>query len=282
MATSAIKPTYVVRSERVIDAEPRELWRYRELFLLLVKRDFVASYKQTVLGPLWFFIQPFLASLVYIVIFGQIAKLPSSSLPPLVYYMSGFIGWNYFANCLIQISYTFMSNGGLFKKIYFPRLILPLSQIANNLLSFAAQFLVLLAVIAFYNLSGRSVQLSLKIWALPFVLLTMAVFALGLGCMVTAATVKYRDLTILIGYTVNLWMFASLVVYPRESVPANLQWLFTINPMATLIECYRSSIFDTEHAQTQNVLAALIIITIALIGGLWCFYRAEGNFTDSV
>src|ERR1700730_3749334 len=177
---NSAKPTYVVDADRLLSSHPRELWAYRELFLLLVKRDFGAAYKQTALGPLWFFVQPFLASLVFILVFSQIARLPTTELPPLVFYMSGIIAWNFFANCLTQVSYTFLGSGGLFRKIYFPRLVIPLSQITMNFLNFIGQLLVLFAVIGAYELSGRRIEIGLKILALPGILLAMALLALGL------------------------------------------------------------------------------------------------------
>jgi lipopolysaccharide transport system permease protein len=276
------KPSYVVEADKPLSSHPGELWAYRELYLLLVKRDFVAAYKQTLLGPLWFFVQPFLASLVFMVVFGQIARLPTTDLPPFVFYMSGIIAWNFFSNCLSQVSSTFLSSGGLFRKIYFPRLIVPFSQISMNFLNFIAQLLVLFAVIAYYELSGRRIDIGPKILALPGIILAMALLALGLGCLIASATVKYRDLNIVVGYTLQLWMFGSFVIYPRSMVPDNLQWLMNLNPMASFIECYRSSLFGTEHAQTQPAIIACAMTLILLVAGLWCFTRAEGTFTDSI
>lgn len=280
--SGAAQPTYVVDADKILSSHPRDLWAYRELYLLLVKRDFVAVYKQTVLGPLWFFVQPFLASLVFIVVFSQIARLPTTDLPPLVYYMSGIIVWTFFSNSLSQVASTFLSSGTIFRKIYFPRLIVPFSQISMNFLNFIGQLLVLLGVIACYKLGGHRIELSFKIIALPLVLADMALLALGLGCMIAAATVKYRDLNIVVGYTLNLWMYGSLVIYPRTAVPAHLQPLLALNPMASFVESYRSCLFDTEHTMVQPaVLATLMTIVIAIIG-LWCFAKAEGTFTDSI
>jgi len=276
------KPTYIVDADKLLSSHPKEIWAFRELFLLLVKRDFVAVYKQTVLGPLWFFVQPFLASLVFMVVFGQIARLPTTDLPPLVFYMSGIIAWSFFSNCLSQVAATFLGSGPLFRKIYFPRLIVPLSQITMNLLNFFAQFLVLLAVIAVFELNGRRIELGIKLLALPLVMGVMAVLALGIGCLIAAATVKYRDLNIIVGYTLNLWMYGSLVIYPRSAVPQNLLWLLALNPMASLIECYRSSIFGTEHTEVQPAIIATAITLVVVVAGLWCFAKAEGTFTDSI
>jgi lipopolysaccharide transport system permease protein len=281
-AAKARKPTYVVDANKLLSSSPKELWTYRELFILLVKRDFLAVYKQTVLGPLWFFVQPFLASLVFMVVFGQIARLPTTGLPPLVFYMSGIIAWSFFSNCLSQVAATFLSSGPLFRKIYIPRLIVPLSQITMNLLNFFAQFLVLLAVIAFFELRGVKIELGVKMLALPLILGVMAVLALGIGCLIAAATVKYRDLNIIVGYTLNLWMYGSLVIYPRSAVPSNLLWLLALNPMASLIECYRSSLFETEHTEVQPAIIATAITIVLAVAGLWSFAKAEGTFTDSI
>jgi lipopolysaccharide transport system permease protein len=279
---NSAKPTYIVEADKFLSSRPEDLWAFRELYLLLVKRDFIAVYKQTVLGPLWFFVQPFLASLVFIVVFSQIARLPTTNLPPLVYYMSGIIVWYYFSNCVSQVASTFLSSGSVFRKIYFPRLIVPFSQISMNFLNFIGQLIVLFGVIVCFELSGRRIELSLKILALPFILADMALLALGLGCLIAAATVKYRDLNIVVGYTLNLWMYGSLVIYPRSAVPANLQWLLALNPMASFVECYRSALFGTEHAAVGPAITATFMTFGIAVIGLWCFFKAEGTFTDSI
>jgi homopolymeric O-antigen transport system permease protein len=276
------RPSYVVEAGKTLDGHPRDLWAYRELFSLLVKRDFVAAYKQTALGPLWFFVQPFIASLTFLVIFSRIARLSTTDLPPLVFYMSGIIVWNFFSNCVSQVAYTFLLNATVFRKIYFPRLIMPLSQIGTNVLNFLPQLLVLFVVIGFYELSGRRIELSLRLFELPLILGLMALLALGLGCLIAAATVKYRDLTIVVGYMLNLWMYGSLVICPRSAVPANLHWLITLNPMASFVECYRSSLFGTEHANAQPLIIATAITLVVATVGVTCFKRAERTFTDTI
>src|SRR5580693_170579 len=276
------KPTYIVDADKQLSSHPKEIWAFRELFLLLVKRDFVAAYKQTVLGPLWFFVQPFLASLVFIVVFSQIARLSTTDLPPLVFYMSGIIVWSFFSNCLSQVAYTFLTNGPIFRKIYFPRLIMPLSQIGTNVLNFIPQLAVLFLLIGFYNLTGRGIELSPRLLALPLILGLMALLALGLGCLIAAATVKYRDLTIVVGYMLNLWMYGSLVICPRSAIPPSLSWLVALNPMASFVECYRSSLFGTEHAQVQPTITAIVITLLVATVGIACFKRAERTFTDTI
>ena len=276
------RPSYVVEPGKLHHSHPKDLWAYRELFLLLVKRDFVAAYKQTALGPFWFFVQPFIASLAFLVVFSQIARLSTTDLPPLVFYMSGIIVWNFFSNCVSQVAYTFLLNAPVFRKIYFPRLIMPFSQIGTNLLNFIPQLAVLFVVIGFYEFSGRGIDLSPRLFVLPLVLGLMALLALGLGCLIAAATVKYRDLTIVVGYMLNLWMYGSLVICPRSAVPANLSWLVTLNPMASFVECYRSSLFGTEHAQAEPLVIAIAITLVVATVGIACFKRAERTFTDTI
>ena len=276
------RPSYVVEPGKLLHSHPKDLWAYRELFLLLVKRDFVAVYKQTALGPFWFFVQPFVASLAFLVVFSQIARLSTTDLPPLVFYMSGIIVWNFFSNCVSQVSYTFLLNAPVFRKIYFPRLIMPLSQIGTNVLNFIPQLAVLFVVIGFYALSGRRIELSPRLLELPLILGLMALLALGIGCLIASATVKYRDLTIVVGYMLNLWMYGSLVICPRTAVPEHLSWLVTLNPMASFVECYRSSLFGTEHAQVQPFIVAIVITLLVATVGIACFKRAERTFTDTI
>ena len=273
---------YVVEPGKLLDSNPRDLWAYRELFALLVKRDFVAAYKQTALGPFWFFVQPFVASLTFIVVFSQIARLSTTDLPPLVFYMSGIIVWNFFSNCVSQVAYTFLLNGQIFRKIYFPRLIMPLSQVGTNALNFLPQLAVLFVVVAFYELTGRGIELSPRLLTLPLILGLMALLALGLGCLIAAMTVKYRDLTIVVGYMLNLWMYGSLVICPRSAIPQSLSWLVALNPMASFVECYRSSLFGTEHAEVEPTITAIVITLVVATVGIVCFKRAERTFTDTI
>jgi lipopolysaccharide transport system permease protein len=257
-----------------------DLWTYRDLFFLLTKRDLLGTYKQTVLGPLWFFVQPFFASLVFSVVFGLIVRVSTGSLPFLVFFMTGFITWSLFFNCVNQVSQTFLINRHIFQKIYFPRMIVPLSQITVNVLNFAAQFGVLLVIIGFYNLTGTHIQLSSRMIFIPLILLCLTTFALGLGCLIASWTVRYRDLNMLVGYGLQLWMYMSCVFFPESIVPANLRWLVDLNPMAMLILALRSCLFGVEH-YVLSIPALLVLVVIAIIG-LWSFARTERNFTDTV
>lgn len=278
--TSVRKPTYVVSAKALLLSNPTELWNYRDLFFLLTKRDLLATYKQTVLGPLWFFMQPFFASLVFSIIFGVIVRVPTSGLPFLVFFMTGFITWNLFFNCVSQVSQTFLISRHIFQKIYFPRLIVPLSQVTVNFLNFAAQFGVLLVIIGFYNLTGTHIALSPRMIFIPIILVCLTTFALGLGCLIASWTVRYRDLHMLVGYSLQLWMYISCVLFPESIIPANLRWLVDVNPMAMLILATRSCLFGIEH-YVLSIPALLVLVVIAIVG-LWSFARAERNFTDTV
>lgn len=280
-STSSLRrPTYVVSAKAWLLSRPLDLWTYRDLFFLLTKRDLLATYKQTVLGPLWFFMQPFFASLVFSLVFGMIVRVSTGSLPFLVFFMTGFITWNLFFNCVNQVSQTFLINRHIFQKIYFPRMIVPLSQITVNLLNFAAQFGVLLLIIGFYNVTGTHIALSSRMIFIPLILLCLTTFALGLGCLIASWTVRYRDLNMLVGYGLQLWMYMSCVFFPESIVPANLRWLVDLNPMAMLILALRSCMFGVEH-YVLSVPALLVLLVVAATG-LWCFARAERNFTDTV
>jgi len=278
--TNIRKPTYVVSANARLVSNPAELWAYRDLFFQLTKRDLLASYKQTVLGPLWFFAQPFFASLIFSIVFSQIARLPTTNLPPLVFYMASFITWNFFHNCVNQVSQTFLLNRQIFQKIYFPRMIVPLSQISVHLLNFAMQFGVLLLLIGFYNLTGVHVGLSLGMVFIPAILLCMIVLALGLGCLIASWTIRYRDLNMLVGYGLQLWMYMSCVAYPASIIPENLCWQIELNPMAILMTDFRSCLFGTESI-AYSAVSALVLLLVAGIG-LWSFASAEKTFTDTI
>jgi lipopolysaccharide transport system permease protein len=279
-SSSLRKPTYVVSAKAWLLSRPVDLWTHRDLFLLLTKRDLLATYKQTVLGPLWFFVQPCFASLIYSIVFGVIIRISTSGLPPLVFFMSGFITWSFFSNCVTQVSQTFMTNRHIFQKIYFPRMIVPLSQVTVHFLNFVAQFGVLLLIIGIYNLTGTRVELSPRMVFIPLIIFCMGLLALGLGCWIASWTVKYRDLHMLVGYCIQLLMYVSCVIFPESMVPRFLRPAIDFNPMAMLILAFRSCLFGVEH-YVLSLPALLVLILISLIG-LWSFASVERTFTDTV
>jgi len=264
------------------DVDLREIWRYRDLIALFVWRDFVAVYKQTVLGPLWYLIQPLLTTLVFTVIFGSVAKLPTEGVPPFLFYLSGVVAWRYFADCLNNTSNTFIGNAHLFGKVYFPRITVPVSVVVSSLVAFAIQFLLFLLFFTYYRWNGAPVKPHAVLLLLPVLVVQMAALGLGFGIIVSAMTTRYRDLTHLVAFGVQLWMFATPVVYPASSVPANWQWLLAVNPMAPVIEMFRYAFLGTGSVSLTNWAVSLLTTAAVLLLGVLLFSRVEKTFMDTV
>ena len=212
-----------------------ELYRFRDLIYLFVRRDFVAFYKQTILGPFWYVIQPLVNTLVFTIIFGRLAKISTEGTPPFLFYMAGTVSWGYFATCLQTISKTFGSNSGLFGKVYFPRLTVPVSSVIIGLLQFGIQFVIFIGFFLYFMWKGAEVHPNFLIFTLPLMLLQMAVLALGFGILISSLTTKYRDLTLAMGFAVQLWMFATPIVYPLSIIPEKYRLLAALNPMTSIV-----------------------------------------------
>lgn len=261
------------------------LWHYRDLLFFLVKRDFISYYKQTILGPLWFIIQPLLMTLVFTVIFGKIAKIPTDGLPPMLFYLCGLLVWRYFASCLNTTSNTFEANAHLFGKVYFPRLIVPLSVIISNLLAFAIQLVTFLGFYFYFKYftpAGMSFKPNLVIFVLPLLLLQTAAISLGVGLWMSALTAKYRDLRFLMGFLVQLWMYATPVIYPMSIIPEKWRPLAAINPMAAIVELYRYAFFGVGSLNFNYLLISAVTTVFVLLSGVLIFNRAERTFIDTV
>lgn len=264
------------------DVNISELWHYRDLIGLFVWRDFVSIYKQTILGPLWFVIQPLLTTVVFTIIFGNIAKLPTDGLPPFLFYLSGVIAWRYFADCLNNTSNTFVSNAHIFGKVYFPRLTVPVSVVISNLISFGIQFLLFLGYFLFYWQSSSVIRPQPVLLLLPVLIIQMAALGLGFGIIVSSMTTRYRDLTHLVGFGVQLWMYATPVVYPASSLPDKWRFLLLLNPMAPVIEGFRYAFLGSGSINIHSWLISLAITTCILFIGVILFSRVEKTFMDSV
>lgn len=266
-----------------LDINLRDIWRYRDLLMLLVRRDFVAIYKQTILGPLWIFIQPLLTSFTYVIIFSKVAHLSSDGLPPILFYLAGVTCWNYFAYCLNTTASTFITNANIFGKVYFPRLIMPLSVSVSNLVKFFIQFGLLLIIMLWYALKGIHIQVNASLWVLPLLLVIMAGLSLGLGIIVSSLTTKYRDLSYLITFSVQLLMYTSPVVYPLSSVPAGkLRMLLLANPMSGPIEAFKYALLGKGYFSWQLLGYDFGFMIVALIVGILLFNRIEKTFMDTV
>lgn len=264
------------------DIQPAELWKYRDLIGLFVWRDFVAIYKQTILGPLWYIIQPLFTTLVFTVVFGNIAQLPTGGLPPFLFYLSGVVLWKYFADCLTSTSSTFVSNAHIFGKVYFPRLTVPVSVVISNLIAFGIQFFLFLFFVVYFKFSGSDIHPQYALIILPLLIVQLAALGLGFGIIVSSMTTRYRDLTHLVGFGVQLWMFATPVVYPASSVPEKWKWIFMANPLTPVIENFRYAALGVGHFDVQNWLISIITTMFVLIYGVVVFSRVEKSFMDTV
>jgi lipopolysaccharide transport system permease protein len=260
----------------------RELWQYRDLIYLFVRRDFVGTYKQTVLGPIWFFLQPIFTTIVFTVVFGKIAKISTDALPPPLFYLSGIVMWQYFADCLNKTSSTFTSNAGIFGKVYFPRLVVPISTVITSLITFAIQFVLFLSLLAFFKIQGAPVYPNYRIIILPFLLLMMASLGLGVGCLVSSLTTRYRDLAVAVGFGVQLWMYASAVVYPLSEIPAEWRWLLVLNPMVPIIESFRFAFLGSGVVEIWQIAMGAGVCLLVLLGGILTFNHVEKTFSDTV
>lgn len=264
------------------DIHPGELWKYRDLIGLFVWRDFVSIYKQTILGPLWFILQPLLTTLVFTIVFGNIAKLPTDGLPPFLFYLSGVIAWRYFADCLNNTSNTFVSNAHIFGKVYFPRLTVPVSVVISNLISFGIQFILFLGFFVYYWQKSSVIHPQSALLLLPILIIQMAALGLGFGIIVSSMTTRYRDLTHLVGFGVQLWMYATPVVYPASSLPDQWRFILVLNPMAPVIEAFRYAFLGTGSINMHSWLISLAITACVLFAGIILFSRVEKTFMDTV
>jgi len=269
----------------LLDLKLNEVWAYRDLLLLLVRRDFVSFYKQTILGPLWFFIQPLFTTIIFTFIFGNLAGISTDGLPKPLFYMAGITAWNYFADCLTKTSTVFRDNAGIFGKVYFPRLIMPLSIVVSNLVRFGVQMLLFVLMMAYYYFSGATFQVTWAIGLFPVIVLLMALLGLGTGMIISAMTTKYRDLAFLVGFGVQLLMYATTVIYPLSTALdkyPEYAWIIEYNPMTPIIEAFRYG-FLGEGSFSWGSLGYACGVTFALLlFGIVIFNKVERNFVDTV
>ena len=254
-----------------------------DLILLFVKREIVTNYKQTILGPLWFFIQPMLTTAMFVVIFSRIANLSTDAVPPILFYLSGVTAWNYFAECLTKTSTTFKDNAHLFGKVYFPRLVVPMSIVLSSLTKFLIQFGLFVVILLFYVVSGKyAIQPNLYILLTPLLLLIMAVLSLGMGMIITSLTTKYRDLALLIQFAVQLLMYATPVILPMSAMSEKYRWLIVANPMSSVIETFRFAFLGKGMLNWLHLGYSLGIAMLMFGVGVYIFNKVEKSFTDTV
>lgn len=267
----------------LFDLNLLEIVKSKDLLFLFVKRDFIAIYKQTILGPLWFFIQPILTTLIFTVVFGKIAGISTDGLPRILFYLSGITFWNYFSECLIKTSNTFIENQNIFGKVYFPRLILPISIVCSSLLKFGIQFLLFLVIWIYYLYHHEyTIEPNLYIVLFPLLIVLTGLLSLGIGIIITSITTKYRDFRFLIQFGIQLWMYATPIIYPLSSLSGNLQTMAMINPMTSVIETFKFSFLGEGVFSWLHVGYTALFTLITLIFGIVLFNKTEQNFMDTV
>lgn len=268
-------------SHSLFDLKLKEVWKYKDLIYMFVKRDFVSSFKQTILGPVWFFINPIFTTLAYLIIFGNIAGLSTDGAPKVLFYLAGVMLWNYFSTCLTGTSSTFAGNAGIFGKVYFPRLVTPISVVISNLMRFGVQFLLFLVFWLYFLFKG---ELQPNIWMLatPFLIILMAVFALGTGMIFSALTTKYKDLNMLLGFGVSLYMYATPVIYPVSSLKGITKEIAYYNPLTGIFECFKYGWLGKGDFSMPMLGASTIIIFFLLALGTIIFNKVEKTFMDTV
>lgn len=264
----------------LLDLKLKETWRYRDLLLLFVKRDFISNYKQTILGPIWFFLQPLLTTLMFMLIFGRIANI-KTDIPPLVFYLSGITLWNYFAECLNKTATVFKDNANIFGKVYFPRLVMPLSIVISNLVRFGIQMMLFMAVWGWYWWKG-DISPNMYIFLTPVLVLIMAILGLGAGMIISSLTTKYRDLVFLLTFGVQLMMYATPVIMPLSRMPAQYRIFIRANPVTSIMEAFRYGFTGSGEFSWGGLLYSAAWAVVLLFAGTIIFNKVERNFMDTV
>ena len=269
----------------LLDLKLKEVWHYRDLLVLLVRRDFISFYKQTILGPVWFFVQPVITILFYTLIFGNLAGIPVDGLPKPLFYLAGTIIWNYFADCLNKTSTVFKDNAGILGKVYFPRLIMPLSIVLSNLIRFAVQFLLFIILYIIFILKGEHIIPNIAALLLPLLIIMIASLGLGLGMIISAVTTKYRDIAFIVTFGVPLLMYATTVIYPLSVAQAKYpkySWLIKFNPITAVIETIRYGLLGKGSFSWELLSYSIISTVLILLIGIVIFNKVEKTFVDTV
>ena len=274
--------TVIKPKNSLFDIDFKELWQYRDLFSMFVKRDIITQYKQTILGPLWFFIQPAITTIMYMIVFGGIAKIPTDGLPQPLFYLAGIVCWQYFADCLNKTSSTFVSNQGIFGKVYFPRLIIPLSNVVSGLLRMGIQFAMFLIVYVYFLFKGVGVSPNIYILLLPLLVLMLAGLSLGFGILISSMTTKYRDLTLLFGFIVQLWMYATPIIYPLSTMSPKHQWIMALNPITSIVETFKFGTMGVGTFSWLQLAYSFSFMVLLLAIGIVVFNKVQRSFMDTV
>jgi lipopolysaccharide transport system permease protein len=267
----------------LLDLRLKDVWKYRDLLLLFVKRDFVAQYKQTVLGPLWHIIQPLFTVVIFLVVFGKIANIPTDGIQPILFYMSGITIWNYFSGCLTNTSSTFTANASIFGKVYFPRLVIPLSVVISNIVRFAIQFCLLIILIIYYHFNGHPFEGGISLMILPVLIIMMAGIGFGMGIIISSVTTKYKDFTVLLGFAVQLAMYATPIIYPLSFLEnTGYKWIITLNPLTPIVEAFRYALFGKGAFSLLSLSYSTGFMLVTIFLGILIFNKVEKSFMDTV
>lgn len=274
--------THINSSHKLLDLHLDELWRYRDLVWLLTRRSFVVTYAQTILGPLWLLLSPLLTSVIYVVLFGRIAGLSTNGVPQMLFYLLGTALWNYFSSCVTANATTFVDNANLFGKVYFPRLAVPVSQVLGALVRLGIQLLLVATLLVYYVAVG-AVAPRWELWpTVPVTLLQLGALGMGCGIIVSSLTTRYRDLKVLVGFGVSLWMYVTPVVYPLSSVPDSLRWLVAANPVAAPMEYLRLALLGVGDVTMGDLALSLLAACAVAFTGTIIFSKVERTFMDTI
>ena len=268
--------------DRVFDLKLRELWQYRDLIVLFVRRDFVSKYKQTILGPTWHVLQPLLTTIMFTLVFGKIAKIPTEGVPPFLFYMASTVMWGYFSTVLTGTAGTFTGNAGIFGKVYFPRLAVPVSVVLSNLIAFSIQFGLFLLFLGYALLRGGHLAPNAWVLVTPLLLMVMAALGLGLGVIVSALTTRYRDLTVVVGFGVQLLMYATPVIYPLSALPSSYRFWIGLNPITPVMELFRYAYLGAGAVNPGLLAYSIVVTTVILFVGTMMFNKVERTFMDTI
>jgi lipopolysaccharide transport system permease protein len=275
--------TTVIRPKnRLFQIDFGEVWKYRDLLTMFIKRDFVTQYKQTVLGPAWYFIQPALTTFMYMIVFGGIAKISTDGLPQPMFYLAGIVCWQYFADCLTKTSTTFTTNQNIFGKVYFPRLIIPLATVSSNLIRMGIQFLLFIAVYIYFLIMKVDVAPNGYAFLIPFLIIMLAGLALGFGILISSMTTKYRDLSILFTFVVQLWMYATPIIYPLSTMSPKRQWIMALNPVTSIVEAFKYGTMGVGTFSWGQLAYSFVFMLVLLSVGVVVFNKVQRSFMDTV
>jgi lipopolysaccharide transport system permease protein len=275
--TTIIKP-----KNRLFQVDFGEIWQYRDLLTMFIKRDIVTQYKQTILGPTWYFIQPALTTIMYMIVFGGIAKISTDGLPQPMFYLAGIVCWQYFADCLNKTSTTFTTNQNIFGKVYFPRLIVPLSTVSSNLVRMGIQFLLFIAVYIYFLIMKVEVAPNTYAFLIPVLIIMLAGLALGFGILISSMTTKYRDLTILFTFVVQLWMYATPIIYPLSTMSPKMQMIMSLNPVTSIVETFKYGTMGVGAFSWASLSYSFVFMLVLLGVGVVVFNKVQRSFMDTV